>query len=190
MNNLTEIKKKLKKQLSERRYLHSLGVAKAAVELATLYGADVKKAELAGLLHDCAKEMSLKEMREWARKANYQLDSEVFYSRNLLHGPAGAAIAKFVYHIEDNEILEAIFSHTFGNMRMTLLEKIVFVSDFIEPGRQFPGVNNLRKIATTDLNRAVLATFDSTINHLLDDEEFIYILTIQSRNALLREIRG
>ena len=189
--NLDKIIEELKKNLSPRRFHHTEGVAHTAKKLALRYGADPEKAYIAGWIHDCAKEMTLSEMQEWTEKKGMHLDSYMMGSRALLHGPAGSAYGELHFHITDEEILRAVVYHTTGRPHMTLLEKIVFLADYIEPSRDFPGVDKLRKLAEKDLDEAMLAAYDSTIRHLLDQEAYIYDLTFLGRNelALAKEAR-
>lgn len=189
--NLDKIIGELKKELSSKRFHHTEGVAHTARKLALRYGADPEKAYIAGWIHDCAKEMPLSEMQEWTKKDGMRLDPYMMGSRALLHGPAGSAYAKLHFHMDDEEILSAVVYHTTGRPHMTLLEKIVFLADYIEPSRDFPGVEGLRKLAEKDLDEAMLAAYDSTIRHLLDQEAYIYDLTFLGRNdlALQREAR-
>ena len=108
-------------------------------------------------------------------------------SRALLHGPAGSVLAKTAFGIDDEEIRGAIYYHTTGRVGMTLLEKIVFLADYIEPNRDFPGVEDLRLLAEKDLDEAVLAAYDSTISHLIDQEAYIYGLTFLGRNDMVEK---
>ena len=182
---LEQIQSDLKNILSPKRYHHSSGVADMARHLAELYGADPEKAYLAGWVHDCAKEISLEEMQELVKEAHLTLDAHMMESRALLHGPCGSLLAEKKYGIRDEEVKSAIYFHTTGQPGMTLLEKIIFLADYIEPSRDFPGVESLRKKAEKNLDKAVLAAYDSTISHLLDQEAYIYDLTFLGRNDLL-----
>lgn len=184
-----EIQAALQELLSPKRYRHSLGVAQAAAELAVRYGADRKRAELAGLVHDCVKEQSLATMQALVQADGIRADGMLYRSRALLHGPAGAAYARREFGIEDEAVLAAISSHTVGRVGMTKLEKIVFLADYIEPNRDFPGVEELRALAKEDLDRAVLAGFRSTLRHLLEEDAPIYEPTVTARNALLEEMK-
>ena len=181
---LTDIKKDLKNRLSERRYVHSAGVAASAYILAEKYGYNPKKAELAGWLHDCAKEMKLEEMQDIIDEQNLQVDEYMRSSRALLHGPAGSIMAKTIYGIKDRDIQNSIFFHTTGRPQMELLDKIIFLADYIEPSRDFPGINIIRRNAQKNLDTAVLSAYDATIRHLLDQKEYIYELTFLGRNDL------
>lgn len=185
---LTDIKKDLKNRLSERRYVHSAGVAASAYILAEKYGYNPKKAELAGWLHDCAKEMKLEEMQDVIDEQNLQVDEYMRSSRALLHGPAGSIMAKTVYGIKDRDIQNSIFFHTTGRPQMELLDKIIFLADYIEPSRDFPGINIIRRNAQKNLDVAVLSAYDATIRHLLDQKEYIYELTFLGRNDLIKHM--
>lgn len=182
---LEDIIQELKHSLSEKRFRHTGGVAASAKSLALRYGGNPEQAELAGWVHDCAKEMKLEDMQQWVKKKDFAIDEYMLGSRALLHGPAGSAYAELHFGIHDPEILSAVFYHTTGNTHMSQLEKIVFLADYIEPSRDFPGVDTLRKAAKHGLDHAVLLAYDSTIGHLIDDHEYIYELTFQGRNALL-----
>lgn len=187
---LTDIKKDLKNRLSERRYVHSAGVAASAYILAEKYGYNPKKAELAGWLHDCAKEMKLEEMQNIIDEQNLhlQVDEYMRSSRALLHGPAGSIMAKTIYGIKDRDIQNSIFFHTTGRPQMELLDKIIFLADYIEPSRDFPGINIIRRNAQKNLDTAVLSAYDATIRHLLDQKEYIYELTFLGRNDLIKHM--
>ena len=185
---LTDIKKDLKNRLSGRRYVHSAGVAASAYILAEKYGYNPKKAELAGWLHDCAKEMKLEEMQDVIEEQNLQVDEYMRSSRALLHGPAGSIMAKTVYGIKDRDIQNSIFFHTTGRPQMELLDKIIFLADYIEPSRDFPGINIIRRNAQKNLDAAVLSAYDATIRHLLDQKEYIYELTFLGRNDLIKHM--
>ena len=188
MKNETNRYKDLKNRLSERRYVHSAGVAASAYILAEKYGYNPKKAELAGWLHDCAKEMKLEEMQDIIDEQNLQVDEYMRSSRALLHGPAGSIIAKTVYGIKDRDIQNSIFFHTTGRPQMELLDKIIFLADYIEPSRDFPGINIIRRNAQKNLDTAVLSAYDATIRHLLDQKEYIYELTFLGRNDLIKHM--
>lgn len=181
-----KIKQDLKESLSKHRYTHVLGVAAKARELASQYGGDLDQAEVAGLLHDAAKQKPLEEMQQLARRSfGDSLPAAIMSVGGLLHGYAAVTIAKETYGIQDETLLAALAHHTTGAKHMGTLEKIIFIADYIEVNRDFDGVEILRKLAATDLNLAVLAGYDSTISHLLEQEKPIYAGTVINRNALL-----
>ncbi len=185
---LEDIKKDLEKRLSKRRFIHSSGVAASAVTLAERYGADPDQALLAGWIHDCAKELSLKEMQEIVDSHGMKVDIFLRNSRALLHGPAGSILAQTRYKINVPEVQNAIYYHTTGRPHMHLLEKIIFLADYIEPNRNFPDVDILRKKAEVNLEDALLAAYNSTINHLLSENKYIYDLTFAGRNDLVMKL--
>ena len=180
-----KLKLDMAERLSPKRYKHTLGVAAAAVKLAHIYGLDEEKAEVAGLLHDAEKEAGLEEMQSLADSLYADsLDPEIMEQANLLHG-----YAVLKYNILDKEIVDAIAHHTTGAKEMKPLEKVIFMADYIEENRDFPGVGTLREIAFKDLDRAVLAGYDMTISYLLQEEKTIFTGTVVNRKALLNEMR-
>ena len=174
----------LKKRLSQKRLSHTQGVAETAVKLAKIYGADEEKVYIAGLLHDMGKELSLEEMNTLTE--NLDIDSYMRSSKALLHGPAGAVLAKKTFNI-DKETYSAIFYHTTGKEDMTLTEKIVFVSDMAEPSRTFEGIENLRQIMLKDIDDAVVEAADLTLKYLIENKKNIYPLTVISRNYIINQ---
>lgn len=165
--SVEEIIDKLSHELPSKRYKHTLGVAYTATSLAMVHGCDMKKAEVAGLLHDCAKALSLDQMLEIAKEYNLILRDTEKVSPNLLHGKVGACLAKNMYGIEEEEILSAICFHTTGKPNMTLLEKIVYIADYIEPSRdKQKHLNEIRKMAFVDLDKALFMILDDTVSYL------------------------
>ena len=162
-----EIKKKLKEILSPKRYEHTLGVEYTAATLAMRYGADMDKALMAGLLHDCAKQVPTEEKLEACR--HFQLPVSVYEQQNpeLLHAKLGAAYARAYYGIEDEEILSAITWHTTGRPGMTLLDKILYVADFMEPNRdQASNLPEVRALAYRDLDACLFRILEDSITYL------------------------
>ncbi len=185
-----EMKEELKKSLSKKRYIHTLGVVKSARELASQYGADKEKAALAALLHDCAKELKLADMQQLVRVHEQAVDEDMFHNGALLHGLAGMILAKEKYGITDPDVLEAIRVHTTGKEHMSILDKVVFLADYIEENRDFPGVEELREASSIDLDRAVLLGYDNTIHFLLASEDTIYTPSIIGRNDIIKKIKA
>lgn len=185
-----KVKADMKERLSAKRYTHTLGVAEAAVKLAYMYGIDIDKAETAALLHDAEKEDSLEHMQSLADSMyGDSLAPEIQANGNLLHGYAAASYAAMAYDIFDKDILNAIAHHTTGAESMSPLEKVIFLADYIEDNRDFPGVEKLRKAAEKSLNKGVLAGYDMTIQYLLQEGKTIFMGTVRNRNALLREMK-
>jgi len=174
--------KTLRGLLSEKRYNHSLGVSATARELAELYGADRRKAFLAGLLHDCAKDLSGAELLRKARQSGVPVGVEEEIKPSLLHAPVGALVAGAQFGIQDAEILQAIALHTLGSENMTLLDKIIFVADKIEPGRVFHDAEKWRQTARYNLDKALLGCFDAAIIKSIRKGEIIHSRAVQARN--------
>ena len=165
--DIYKLQNKIKKVLEEKRFQHTLGVAYTASNLAFVYDYDEKKAFVAGLLHDCAKCLS-HEKRLLVCKKNH-LDITEVEKENpvLLHAKVGAFFAKEKYEISDTDILDAIRYHTTGRQGMGLLEKIIYVADFIEPHRKkLPRLSEIRKVAFEDLDKAVFMILENSLNYL------------------------
>lgn len=178
---------KLRAIIDENRYSHSLGVQKTAFELAVRYGADPYKASLAGLIHDCAKGYSDKELCDAAKRFGISLNEVYIKQPGLLHGPVGAYVARYDFKIDDDEMLHAIMHHTTGCKGMNLLDKIIYIADYIEPGRDFPGVKELRTVTYNNIDRGVLLALNNTIKYVIQRNQLIDCLTIEARNHMLLE---
>jgi conserved hypothetical protein TIGR00488 len=174
-------------QLTEKRYIHTLGVADTAVELAGRFGADPKKAELAAAFHDYAKYRPLDEMKEVIR-SHHLPDLLLEFDPELWHAPVGAILVEREAGIHDREILDAIRFHTTGRPGMTVLEKIIFLADYIEPNRSFPGVEEVRQLAKKSLDRAVLRALQNTIIYLAAGGRRIYPDTLDTYNDFVLRI--
>lgn len=158
----------LRGQITEKRFRHTLGVRATAVDLALYWRGPVIKSAVAGLLHDCAKSMPAREARALVRKRCLDVDDGETVGNAILHGPAGSILAMEKYRVTDPDVLNAIRYHTVGRPGMSLLEKIIFVADMIEPGREdFEGLSLLRETAYTDLDRAVLLCLRSARDYVL-----------------------
>lgn len=187
MWNEQQMQEYLKSNLKDKRFKHSLGVMDSAVKLALKYGADTEKAKIAGLIHDAAKEKTNEELLEIADKNGYILDEVSKTSPSILHGFVCRIIAKEKMGIEDEDILNAIEFHTTGRRHMSLLEKIIYVADYIEPGRNFPGISELREAAFRDLTEALLLSFDNTIKLVISRGNLLHLNTIEARNCIIIE---
>lgn len=165
--NFREIQKKLRKKLGSRRYWHTLGVMYTSGALAMAYGADLQKAQLAGLLHDCAKCVPDDKMLKLCKKHKIPvspLEEEFPY---LLHAKLGAYFSKKKYGVKDKETLSAIRCHTTGKPAMTVLEQIVFIADYIEPRRETaPHLDEIRRLAFQDLDKCTYRILKDTLEYL------------------------
>ena len=159
--------RELESELAYGRFVHTLNVASTAASLAMCYGFDVDKAETAGLLHDCAKCMNLGKMLKICEKAGLELSEIEKGSGSLLHSKAGAELAQSKYGVKDEDILNAIRYHTTGRPGMSLLEKIIFTADYIEPGRDSaPNLPVVRKLAFESIDDCVLQILRDTLSYL------------------------
>lgn len=183
------MKDKLKRTLSEKRYKHSLGVCDEAVKLAKLYGADTEKAYMAGLLHDCAKGYDTNKQIELCAEYGIALDKITLSCKAVIHAPLGAAVAKDEYGIDDEEILEAIRCHTVAKENMSLLDKIIYIADMIEPMRDFDGVDKLRKAAYKNIDEAFIMGLKQSIVFNAEKNKIIHPDTISAWNYMLTDIQ-
>ncbi|MCD8120234.1 MAG: bis(5'-nucleosyl)-tetraphosphatase (symmetrical) YqeK [Lachnospiraceae bacterium] len=164
---IEEIRKDLKKRLSPGRYQHTIGVYYTAICLAMRYQASLEQAGLAGLLHDCAKYGSDEAILRRCEKHDIPLTEEDRVILPPLHAKLGAYYAKNRYAVDDPDVLNAIEFHTTGRENMSLLEKIIFVADYIEPGRnKADHLKELRSLAFQDLDQTVLLIAKGTIDYL------------------------
>lgn len=185
---VSEIETHIQKLLKPSRYKHSISVAKTAVELARIHGADEDKAYLAALLHDCAKCYDDTELFKKAEIYGIELDSVSKNNPKLIHSYVGAYEAKAIYGIDDEEILDAIYYHTIGKADMSKLCAVIYIADAIEPLRSYDGVEILRKASRTSLCEAVLKYTEMSIRHLIDRGEYIHPSAIETRNYYLEEL--
>lgn len=172
---------KVQMQMSERRFKHVLGVEETAIALAEKYGASPEKASIAALTHDYAKERSDEEFQLVIRRDGFDL-ALLKWNNAIWHGIVGADFVQRELGIDDEEILNAIALHTTGAAEMSLLAKIIYVADFIEPGRDFSGVNEAREIALVNLDDAVAYETKHTLAYLIEQGKPIYPKTIETYN--------
>ncbi|MFQ9933890.1 MAG: bis(5'-nucleosyl)-tetraphosphatase (symmetrical) YqeK [Lachnospiraceae bacterium] len=184
-----DIRSRLKDVLKKSRYEHTLGVEFTSAALAMRYGVDLYKARMAGLLHDCAKNFTDEKLLELCKKYKLGISETEKRIPYLLHGKLGAYLAKKEYKIKDTEILNAIEFHTTGRENMSMLEKIIFTADYIEPGRdKAPNLAKIRKMAFEDIDKAVLMIFDDTISYILSNNQELDSVTLNAYNYLKNEL--
>ncbi|GGA20139.1 bis(5'-nucleosyl)-tetraphosphatase (symmetrical) YqeK [Paenibacillus physcomitrellae] len=185
-----ELIKAVSGQMPEKRWRHTEGVMASAVELAERFGADPVKADLAALLHDVAKYWPIEQQAAVIRdNADKGLNQELLeHDKQLLHSEVGAFVAERDYGVTDREVLDAIRYHTSGRIGMTKLDKIICLADYIEPGRDFPGVDTIRDLAKNSLEEALVSGFDSTISFLLQQRKIIFPMTMFARNDLIKQL--
>ena len=179
---------KMETVMPEKRLRHCLGVEKAARELAERFGLDVEKAGLAGLLHDYAKKVSDEDFLALIDK--YQLDPDLKnWGNNVWHGMVGIYKIQEDLGLTDPAILRSIEIHTVGSGQMSTLDKIVYVADYIEHNRAFPGVDQARDIAQVSLDRAVAYETARTVEHLAHQGLPIYPQTLETYNAFVKYLK-
>lgn len=164
---ITKIRRKLMTELDTERYEHTLGVMYTAASMAMRYDEDVEKALLAGLLHDCAKCISGENKIKLCNKYHLSVSEVEKKNPSLLHAKLGAFLAAQKYHIKDKDVINAIASHTTGCPNMTLLDKIIYIADYIEPGRkELPNMAEVRKLAFTDINECLYRILEDSLVYL------------------------
>ena len=185
MWNEKEMLHYLQINLSESRLYHSLSVSETAVTLATKYGENIESARIAGLVHDCAKNMKDAELIKVASEHGTQIDEIYINNPSILHGLVGSIIASEVMEIRDEDILRSIHYHTTGRKNMSTLEKIIYIADYIEPLRKFNGVDELRTLSFVNLDTALLKSLEDTIKYVISRSELLHLDTIDARNYIL-----
>ena len=179
--DFAEIEKKLKKYLDKDRLIHTLGVMYTASALAMAHGADMEQAQIAGLLHDCAKCISNKKKLKLCMKNQIELSPSEKQNSFLIHAKLGAYIAKEQYKVSDAEVLSAIRWHTTGKENMTKLEKIVYIADYIEPHREkFEGLEEARRLAYSDLDMAIKVILEQTIDFVKQRGRLLHPLSLEA----------
>lgn len=191
MNRL-EMRERLQNKLTKKRFEHSLGVEYVSGCLAIVHGADVEKALIAGLLHDCAKCLPAEEKISRCQKHGLPISSVELENPELLHAKLGAFYAREKYGIKDEEILSAIEFHTTGKPAMTIMEKLVFVADYIEPNRKvLPEIAEIRKEAFTDIDRSIVHILRNTLSYLDSGEcGSTDEMSVQTYNYYMNSIKG
>lgn len=164
---ITKIRRKLIAELDKERYEHTLGVMYTAASMAMCHGADVEQALLAGLLHDCAKCIPGENKIKMCEKYHLNVSEVERENPSLLHAKLGAFLAAKKYHIEDKEIVNAIASHTTGHPHMTLLEKIIYIADYIEPGRpELANMEEVRHLAFRNIDECLYRILEDSLEYL------------------------
>ncbi|MEA3493647.1 MAG: bis(5'-nucleosyl)-tetraphosphatase (symmetrical) YqeK [Candidatus Margulisiibacteriota bacterium] len=180
-----EIINKLREALARDRFEHSLRVEKTAVALAKRHKVSIQKASLAALLHDYARKFSRSGMLKEARRFKMKIDPISRFEPKLLHAELSARLAKKDFGVRSRDILDAIRRHTIGAPGMSKIEKIIYLADHIEEGRNLPGVNKSRRLAFKDLDRAVVETSTQMLSFLLKKGLPFHPGTVETRNHYL-----
>ncbi len=175
----------IKKNLSPKRFEHSLRVMDTALGMAEVPKIDRDRVRIAALLHDYAKDLKPGILLELAEKNSLLTCHAEKVQPDLLHGPVGAWLCREELNITDEAILQAIRYHTTGHAAMNELDIIVYLADLIEPGRRYKGVDELRKICAKDIYAGLLYAFDRTLLYVIEREMLIHPFTLEARNWLL-----
>ena len=187
--NFKELKEIVKSKMSLKRYTHTLGVVEMSEKLAKTYNADIEKCKVAALLHDICKEMDMEYIKNIC-KNNFmnELSEEDLENNEILHGFAGAYYVKNELGIDDKEILSAIKYHTVGEKNMTLVEKIVYIADAIEYGRNYPSVVKIREETYKNLDRGILMEIEHKEKYLESIGKKSHPNTNELKKEILKEL--
>ncbi|WP_432355188.1 bis(5'-nucleosyl)-tetraphosphatase (symmetrical) YqeK [Sporosarcina sp. A2] len=180
-----ELIQHIQKRMPIQRFQHVLRVTETAKSLARIHGESIEAAETAALFHDIAKFMDAKEMQELLIQHHAEPKLLEFH-KELWHGPAGAIIAAAEFGVQDKDILNAIRFHTTGRAHMSKLEMIIYIADMIEPGREFPGVEELRALVAGSLEQAMRACIIQTVTHLIGKQVPVYPDSIECYNYFVK----
>ena len=185
-----EILVTLANELRPARFRHCRDVSQTAVRLAERWDADIEKARLAGILHDCARNLKGEELLKTSRQFGMIPSPLELLQPALIHAPLGAIIAERRFGISEPQVLQAIRRHTTGAPQMTLLDKVIYLSDCIEPGRNFSGVRKIRDMAVEDLDAAVLLAYEHSILFVVANGGLLHPNSVEGRNSLLMELKA
>ncbi|MGX7109521.1 bis(5'-nucleosyl)-tetraphosphatase (symmetrical) YqeK [Facklamia miroungae] len=180
-----ELINQLDKRLSKSRFNHVMRVEKKALELAELYGADIEKTSIVALMHDYAKEIDANTMLLLAKEfwSDDRLDEA---NEGIWHGFAAAQILKRDLACQDEEVIQAVAAHTTGWHQMSQIAKILYIADYTEEGRDFKGVNKVRKLSLIDLDKACLLKMRMTVKRLMKKQEYLFPLQIEVYNSWIK----
>jgi predicted HD superfamily hydrolase involved in NAD metabolism len=175
-----------KKALTSTRWEHTLRVVDTALQLAHHHeDVDPTKAKIAATFHDYCKCWPIDQLRAWIEEYHPDL---LHYHAELWHAPVAAEVARIDFSLHDEDILHAIRSHTSARPGMSPLEKVIYLADFTEPYRDFPGVDHVRELAKIDLDNALYQALDTTLIQLIERQKQIYPLTLEARNEYLQRV--
>ena len=187
--NFNELKEIVKSKMSLKRFTHTLGVVEMSEKLAKIHNADIEKCKVAALLHDICKEMDMEYIKNIC-KNNFmnELSEEDLENNEILHGFAGAYYVKNELGVNDKEILSAIKYHTVGGKNMTLVEKIVYIADAIEYGRNYPSVAEIREETFKNLDKGILMEIEHKERYLKSVGKKSHSNTDEFKKQILKEL--
>lgn len=185
---LADLTEEVKTVLTKERYDHSVRVLETARELAIHYEISTDEVEIAAIFHDYAKCFSKETLKEYIY--HYEIDKALLdYHHELWHGPVAAAIIRDKFHITNSNITRAIYYHTTGRARMSMVEYIVFVADITEPERKIPGIDEIRSLSLQNIKMAARKALQSTIIHLMNQEAVVHPDTFKAYNYITQTIK-
>lgn len=188
---LEKLREEVKKRVVEKRFIHILGVEEKAVELGKKYGEDENKLRVAAILHDVAKNMRIDELERICReKFSTELTEKDLEIKEILHGFVGTIIAEEEFGIQDKDILDAIKYHTIGKKDLNRFGRIIYIADAIEKNRDYPGVEELRKIVDKNLDYGIIEEIDRKVKYLEKNNGKIHRNTLEMRDELLKNYFG
>ena len=185
MKSFEEMVALLKESLPNKRFIHSIAVYETAEKLAKIHDLDINKARLAGLLHDCGRQINTSKQLEKAKQLELEIDLVEQNQPILLHAKLGVYYAKKKYGVVDKDILSAIRMHSTGGVDMTPLDMVIYLADLLEPARDFPGVDELRTLAQKDLELAMIKAYEQSIDYLIGCGLLIHPDCVLGRNQLV-----
>ena len=190
--NTSSICEYIEKNFSEKRKIHTEGVRQTAMKLAQQYGGGdpelARKAELAALYHDMYRGVPVDVLNYYVK--HLDLDEKRYKDNaNLAHGKIAAVVIQRDFEEDDQDIINAVSYHTTGRPEMSLLEKIIYIADAVEPNRSYPGVQNLRQILEEDLDMAVLQSLTNTINYVRSEKKFLDEDTVLAKEYFEKMIK-
>ena len=171
MDSIAKIKAHIDNNFTEKRTTHTYGVVETAIKLANKYGCDVRKAELAALFHDLYRSIPVTVLNYHVK--HLELDKKYMDNPNLSHGKIAAEMIQRDYNVTDQDIINAVSYHTTGRANMSLLEKIIYIADAIEPNRNYPGVDNIRRVVEENLDKACLMSLSHTIDYVSSEGNYL-----------------
>lgn len=185
MISLEQINLKLEKILSEERYQHSWQVSKLAEEIAEYYHVSSKKAKIVGLIHDCAKDYSYVQLQKLMDQYNIRLNKIEKHIPGIWHAYVGAEMARDIFRISEQEMIDAIKYHSTASRHLSCLGKILYIADKIEPGRNIENIHKVRRIVWQDIDEALLGLLNQELKQLISRNLLIHPSTLQARNEIL-----
>ncbi|MFD1066317.1 bis(5'-nucleosyl)-tetraphosphatase (symmetrical) YqeK [Oceanobacillus locisalsi] len=188
--DIENLKVDLKERLTGGRYEHTLRVTDTAIKLAENFGESVENAKIAALLHDYCKCDPLEDMKQTIESDSNLPDSLLSFHHELWHGPVASVRIEEKYGVTNQAVKDAIFFHTTGRANMTKLDKIIFLADYTEPGRNFPGVDEVRATAETDLTKACYQAARNTVRFLMEKNNTVYPDSFHAYNDLNQQVFG